>query len=610
MGIAFLPVTSAIKSTDGGAPSRFKLVNQSDSTLRLFWIDRDGKEIAYPALSKGQEYTQTGTSTSHSWLVRSDDGRIAFKFFPDTYGAIDVTNTGPAFTEFTQRTVATPQGQWDTWLGYGLIDVAKSLNVPDIGNTLSMRGQDNNIALNAVGAPSAWAAGFTGKGVTVAVIDSGVAPHAEISIAGGYDFADNDSDPSPDTGAYREHSLAVAANIAGRRDAGKTGMDTTGVAPEASILNVRVATSQGASDDSMARGIKWAVDNGAKVLCIPLQNSGAYGAPLLDAIQYAYDRGVVPVLIGGNYSIYGASGPALIAKLGIAIATGNLDVTSAQPFGTSNLAGETPFPWVMAPSTGYSPTSDGGYAYHTDGGTSYAGPYVAGLAALLVQKYPGASAKAIIDKIIAGATGQAGRIAGTAANDVLASTADSDMIDGAAGIDVVTYAGVRTDYVVTVSDTGFTVASRTQPGSMDSLLNVERLKFADASLALDWNGNAGQIYSLYQAAFNRAPDAAGIGFWLHARDGGMDMRAIATTFLDANESASSYPDNSDTAFLTRLYNNVFHRAPDAAGLAFHLANLEKHAVDRPAMLVDFTLSQENMAQLVGVMQNGMDFVQA
>lgn len=608
MPINFLANTADIISHDGGNQARFKLVNTSDSHVNVYWIDRTGAEIQYASLDKGGAFTQLSTSSTHAWLVKSDDGKIAFRFYATSYGEIGVNNGAPTFHEFSQHSFATSQGQFDSYMGYGLIDVAKSLGVPDIGYSLSMRGQSNNIELNAINAPSAWKAGYTGKGITVAVIDAGVASHSEITLSNnGHDFVDGDSDGSPDNGAYREHALAVAANIAGHLDGGKNGQDVTGVAPDATIMNVRVGTSSGSNEDSMALGIRWAVDHGAKVICMPLQNTADSVSPsVLQAVQYAFDHNVVTVLVGGNFSIYGASGPALMAKMGIAIAVGNEDITSGQPFASSNLPGDTAFPWVMAPSTGYSPTSDGGYAYHHDGGTSYAGPYVAGLAALLVQKYPDATAKMIIDKIISGAATPAA--VATDGNDTIFRSSANVVIDGGKGIDTLVYAGKLADYTVSVSGDHFTISGKANPGTIDTLLNVERVKFADGSIALDWNGHAGEVFGLYQAAFDRAPDPVGMGFWLKAHDDGATMKGMAQMFLSSPESITAFPDKSDVGFITSLYDNVFHRAPDAGGLAFHLNNLTSHAVDRADLLVGFTLSPENMAQLVGVMQHGMDFI--
>ena len=106
-----------------------------------------------------------------------------------------------------------------------------------------------------------------------------------------------------------------------------------------------------------------------------------------------------PAIVGNN-----ETGTALAQKTLSAIAVGDFVLTkdALSPF--TNVPGLNPFPWVVAPSTGYVADQNSGFSYFEDGGTSFAGPYVAGLAALLFQKYPAASAKFIIERIIAGAS--------------------------------------------------------------------------------------------------------------------------------------------------------------------------------------------------------------
>lgn len=610
--IDFLSASSNIKSYDSGGQGRFVLTNNSTDTLKVFWIDRDGNLQQYGNIGPNGVYTQLSTSTTHAWLVQNDSGSIAFKFYPTTYGNISVTSTGETFTPFEEKTVHTTLGDWNTYQGYGLVNIAKSLGIDDVGYTLPISGKTNNLALDLISAPSAWKAGYTGAGVKVAVIDSGIATNGEIAgkIVGGYDFLDNDSDPTPAAGSYRDHSLGVASIIAATHDI-KSGPDTSGVAPDAQLLNVRVSGPNGGNDHSMSLGIKWSVDNGAKVICMPLQNnSPVYSNELHDAIKYAYDHNVVTVIIGGNFSSYGATGPALAAKEGICIAVGNYDVASATPFNSSNLPGDNPFPWVMAPSTGYVPNADGGYTYWSDGGTSFAGPYVAGLAALLIQQSPNADAKTIINKIIAGASGGHSTISvsGDAGNNVLTSSNSAELFDGGAGLDTVVYHGLNTGFKVQASGSDFTVTDKAT-GVTDTLHNVERIKFDDEIVAVDTgaDGHAGMIFRLYETCFNRVPDLDGFGYWMKQLDGGISMNTIASSFIGSAEFKQRYGDNvSDSTFILNLYHNVLHREPDAAGFKWHVDNLS-HGGTREQEVVAFTNSAENVANLVGVMQNGVAF---
>lgn len=617
----FLPLSATIISTDTGGPVQFELTNTSTQTLRLYWIDRSGTEQLYSTVAPGQSFKQ-GTYGGHAWEVKSDDGSIGFKFFPSISGSITVSGAGtPAFIDYSEKVSHSLLGDWSTAQGYGLINAAKSLGIADIGEDLPLNAQSNNVALNAMHASSAWAAGFTGKGVKVAVIDAGIGSHAEVngSIAGGYDFHERDDNPAPDNGSYGDHALGVAAIIASSHSVNK-GQDTKGVAPNAQLLNVRVGSSQGSSSNNMALGIRYAVDQGAKVICMPLQNSSpALDQQVADAVHYAYSKNVVTVIIGGNFSSYGPTGPALIAKLsGEAIAVGNFNALAAAPFESSNQPGATPFPWVMASSSGYVPNGQGGYTYWNDGGTSFAGPYVAGLAALLVQQNPDASAKDIMERIIKGASISQSEatealgakvVSGSKQGDSLQSSAANETIDGAAGVDVVQFQGAREEYLVSKSAGSVAVIDRSGRDGSDILVNAERIKFSDQMVALDVEGNAGQVYRLYQAAFNRTPDKVGLGFWISMIDNGLSLDAIAREFVASDEFKTLYGAAPSTEVLINaIYQNVLHRAPDKGGFDFWLDVMSNHGVTPSVLVTEFSESAENKAALATVIGNGFDYV--
>jgi hypothetical protein len=146
----------------------------------------------------------------------------------------------------------------------------------------------------------------------------------------------------------------------------------------------------------------------------------------------------------------------------------------------------------------------------------------------------------------------------------------------------------------------------TATGSKTLLANVERLQFGDGAVALDVNGNAGESYRLYQAAFDRTPDKAGLSFWIHAMDDGQSLLDVATGFVNSSEFVQKYGANtSDAQFVSALYQNVLHRAPDASGYDFWLQAL--HDTSRAQVLVDFSESTENQAQIIGTIQHGIDY---
>jgi V8-like Glu-specific endopeptidase len=207
-------------------------------------------------------------------------------------------------------------------------------------------------------------------------------------------------------------------------------------------------------------------------------------------------------------------------------------------------------------------------------------------------------------------TGGAGADAfnGTAGWDLFIGNGGNDVIEGSAGVDFATYAGVRSAYTVSVSGGAVSVADSVagRDGS-DLLRNVERVKFADISLAFDTAGAAGQAYRLYQAAFDRAPDMAGLGFQMKTLDDGWALVLVANNFIQSPEFSVSYGALNDGQFVTQLYANVLHRAPDASGFAFHTGNLASGFNSRADVLVGFSESPENQANLIGQIQNGMAY---
>jgi hypothetical protein len=190
-------------------------------------------------------------------------------------------------------------------------------------------------------------------------------------------------------------------------------------------------------------------------------------------------------------------------------------------------------------------------------------------------------------------------------NDVITLGDSNHSVDGGAGIDTAVFSGARTAYTLTKTDTGYNVQGS---AGTDTLVNVERLHFNDSTLALDISGNAGQVYRLYQAAFNRTPDAGGLGYWIKAADNGATLQSIAAEFIKSDESKAMYganPNNAD--FLDKLYHNVLHRAGDKAGYDWWLGHMNAGDTSQAAALAEFGESAENQAALIGVIGNGFTF---
>lgn len=138
--------------------------------------------------------------------------------------------------------------------------------------------------------------------------------------------------------------------------------------------------------------------------------------------------------------------------------------------------------------------------------------------------------------------------------------------------------------------------------------SVERIKFTDKSLALDIDGNAGQAYRLYKAAFDRAPDKAGLGFWIDQMDRGASLSTVAAGFVASNEFITLNGSNPASAELTAsLYQHVLGRSPDQVGLSYWIGKLDSGAMSRAEVLMGFSESSENQIAVSGQTQNGIEY---
>lgn len=140
------------------------------------------------------------------------------------------------------------------------------------------------------------------------------------------------------------------------------------------------------------------------------------------------------------------------------------------------------------------------------------------------------------------------------------------------------------------------------------LYDVERILFNDSAIALDVAGEAAQVYRLYQAAFARQPDKAGLGYWIAQRDKGTSLNDIASAFIDGGEFTERYGLNpSNEAFLTGVYANVLGRSFDQAGYTYWLDELDRGITDRRELLVSFSESDENRLNAIEAIGQAIEY---
>ena len=260
---------------------------------------------------------------------------------------------------------------------------------------------DQQWVLNMMNVPAAWSL-TQGAGVTVAVIDSGVNPNVSDlagSVRAGSDYTGISTRPSdPDWGV---HGTWMASLIAGHGHSSGDDSGVIGIAPRSTILSIRVIPDRSdphygrysrepepSIQDSLARGIDYAVQHGAKVISMSIGYSAPNGA-VRQALQQAFARGVVVVASAGNSGApAGASdgGQAPVsfpADYPGVISVGAVNAAGAVAvFSSDNLSVQVAAPGVGVPAQG----RDG--QYWMVSGTSPACALVAGVAALIKSKYP------------------------------------------------------------------------------------------------------------------------------------------------------------------------------------------------------------------------------
>lgn len=280
-----------------------------------------------------------------------------------------------------------------------LRELAELWNVTRIWLDLPSRAM-MDVSVPAVGGTAVRELGYTGRGIVIAVLDTGIYPHEDLvtpynRILAWNDLINREYTPYDDHG----HGTHVAGIIAGN------GQDSdgkyTGMAPEARLVGVKVLDEEGRGNISQViAGIEWCLDYlpalNIKVINLslgaPVQDSFRLD-PLCRAAAMAWHRGVVVCTAGGNEGpqVSTMYSPAVNPQI---ITVGNLNdrkiltpQNGSLNFSKSGASINPVLPDIIAPGTGLTSLKTGG-GYGILSGTSMAVPLVSGGIALMLQRRP------------------------------------------------------------------------------------------------------------------------------------------------------------------------------------------------------------------------------
>jgi subtilisin family serine protease len=259
-----------------------------------------------------------------------------------------------------------------------------------------------DVSVPQIGGPAAWQAGFTGRGVTVGLLDTGVrADHPDLAgkVLEAEDFTGTRPDASDDLG----HGTHVAGIIAGTGAA--SGGRYRGVAPDAQLISGKVCVAYGCPESAVIAGLEWIAPK-ARVVNLSLGGDATDGTdPVSQAVNALSGRyGTLFVAPAGNDRSLDLPEPGPVVAPAAADAALAVGSASAQdtPSAFSNrgprLGDHAVKPDIAAPGEGIvsaraAGTRDGDAApvdarYTRLSGTSMAAPHVAGSAALVLQRHP------------------------------------------------------------------------------------------------------------------------------------------------------------------------------------------------------------------------------
>lgn len=199
------------------------------------------------------------------------------------------------------------------------------------------------------------------------------------------------------------------------------------------------------------------------------------------------------------------------------------------------------------------------------------------------------------------------RLQGGEGCDTLRGNGGRDVLDGGAGIDTAAYGGTRAGHVLQVSPSGVMVRDIKGQDGTDTLLDVERIHFADMTLALDFDGHAAQAAMILGAVAGRQTlgNADHVGRVLNLLDQGASQAEVAAFVIDNTWGTPV----ANVDFVNHVYANVIGQTPDAQASDYYTGLLQSGRYTQSDLAVMAAHTQENALNidLVGLARTGIAY---
>ena len=187
-------------------------------------------------------------------------------------------------------------------------------------------------------------------------------------------------------------------------------------------------------------------------------------------------------------------------------------------------------------------------------------------------------------------------INGGAGNDIIFGGLGNDTINGGTGVDTAGFVGFSTQY---------SIGSHGQTVNFDHLTDIEIIQFADGRMVYDQGDSVAIAYRMYDSAFGREPDSAGLNSWTTALQKGLSVADMASGFAGSQEFVTTYGSLDNQHFVEQLYLNVLDRAGDGGGITYWTNLLDTHTQSRGQVLAGFSKLAEHVQKLAPVISEGI-----